>query len=174
MTATTIPFRDGALASHNRRMDTDTSDNLAAVNFEAPEQRAALIAALQLLGADATLVAIRDKLIATPATAAGQEAMRLLLAGTLATLPIIKPWAAWVSGTAIDMRNYAGVEIQVTTAGAATFMRSAADDANYTAISASSAGVAASSPLAVGFYNLKGGGWLKFTGAAAITVRGYN
>lgn len=82
--------------------------------------------------------------------------------------------AAWVTTTAIDMTKYLGVEIQVTTAGTAAFTRSFANDANYTPVSATQSGVAVASPLAVGFYNLKGGGWLTFTGTAFVTVRGYN
>jgi hypothetical protein len=50
------------------------------INAEHPDQRAALITALGLLGTEATLEAIRDRLIATPATAAAQETQRLLLA----------------------------------------------------------------------------------------------
>jgi hypothetical protein len=95
------------------------------------------------------------------------------LGATLNVLPIIKPWASWAPATAIDMRNYAGVEIQVTAAGAATFTRSA-DDVTYAAISATASGAAATNPLALGFYNLKGGGYLKFAGSATILVRGYN
>lgn len=210
------------------------------INAEHPDQRAALLAAFTGLGTEAALQAILAKLIAGPATdakveavrallagtlavsatalplpsgaatSAAQEAMRALLAGTLAVsaaslplptgaatgakqdtgntalaaivtalagtlnvLPLIKPWATWAPATAIDMRNYAGVEIQVTGAGTATFTRSA-DDATYAAISATASGVAAASPLAVGFYSLKGGGFLKFAGTATILIRGYN
>jgi len=188
MVATTIPFRDGALATQDRRMDDDGSGKLAAVNFEAPEQRAALIAAL--------------------ASATGQEAQRLLLAqivtmltseggyldgvegllgtgntslstiitalaATLNVLPLIKPWTAWAPATANDMRNYAGVEIQVTATATATFTRSA-NDADYVPISATVAGAASASPLAPGFYSLKGGGYLKWAGTGTILIRGYN
>jgi hypothetical protein len=95
------------------------------------------------------------------------------LAATLNVLPLIKPWAAWTANTAIDMRNYAGVEIQVTASAAATFTRSA-NDADYVAISASVAGTASASPLAPGFYSLKGGGFLKWAGTGTILIRGYN
>jgi hypothetical protein len=180
------------------------------INAEHPDQRAALLAAFDGLGSEAALQAILAKLIAAPATDAKVEAVRALLASTLAVsaaalplptgaatgtkqdagntslaaivtalgatlnvLPIIKPWANWAPATAIDMRNYAGVEIQVTAAGGATFTRSA-DDATYAAISATASGAAAASPLALGFYNLKGGGYLKFAGTATILIRGYN
>jgi hypothetical protein len=180
------------------------------INAEHPDQRAALLAAFGPLGTEAALQAILAKLIAGPATDVKVEAVRALLAGTLAVsaaslplptgaatgakqdtgntslaaivaalgatlavLPVIKPWAAWTAGATIDMRNYAGVEIQVTGAGTATFTRSA-DDATYAPISATASGVAAVSPLGVGFYSLKGGGFLKFAGTATILIRGYN
>jgi hypothetical protein len=95
------------------------------------------------------------------------------LAATLNVLPLIKPWTAWAPATANDMRNYAGVEIQVTATAAATFTRSA-DDATYVPISASVAGAASASPLAPGFYSLKGGGFLKWAGTGTILIRGYN
>ncbi|MCP8892998.1 hypothetical protein [Sphingomonas faeni] len=123
----------------------------------------ALRNAFGAIALDATLTLVRDKV----------EAVRALLAGTLSTLPLIKPWAAWAPATAIDMRNYAGVEIQVTGAGIATFTRSA-DESAYAAINATASGVAAVSPLALGFYGLKGGGFLKFAGTATILIRGYN
>jgi hypothetical protein len=95
------------------------------------------------------------------------------LAGALNVLPLIKPWTAWTAGAANDMRNYAGVEIQVTATATATFTRSA-DDTTYVPISASVAGAASASPLAPGFYSLKGGGFLKWTGTGTILIRGYN
>jgi hypothetical protein len=114
--------------------------------------------------------------VITPYNAEHPDQRLALLAALAATknvLPLIKPWAAWTPSAANDMRNYAGVEIQVTGAGTATFTRSA-DDATYAAISATASGVAAASPLALGFYNLKGGGYLKFAGTATILIRGYN
>jgi hypothetical protein len=50
------------------------------VNAEHPDQRAALLAAFNGLGTQATLEAILAKLVATPATAAAQETQRVLLA----------------------------------------------------------------------------------------------
>jgi hypothetical protein len=170
------------------------------INAEHPDQRAALLAAFAGLGSegrapatDAKVEAVRALLAGTlvvsaaalplpsgAATGTKQDAGNTSLASiaaalgaTLNVLPIIKPWASWAPATAIDMRNYAGVEIQVTAAGAATFTRSA-DDVTYAAISATASGAAATNPLALGFYNLKGGGYLKFAGSATILVRGYN
>jgi hypothetical protein len=128
----------------------------------------------------ATLASLLAKTIAAPATEAKQDASNTslaaivtALAATLNVLPLIKPWTAWTAGTANDMRNYAGVEIQVTATAAATFARSA-DDATYVPISASVAGAASASPLAPGFYSLKGGGFLKWAGTGTILIRGYN
>jgi hypothetical protein len=50
------------------------------INAEHPDQRAALLAAFNGLGTQATLEAILAKLLATPATAAAQETQRVLLA----------------------------------------------------------------------------------------------
>ncbi len=115
--------------------------------------------------------------IITPYNAEHPDQRTVLLAALAATknvLPLIKAWAAWAAGgNGLDMRNYAGVEIQVTAAGTATFTRSG-DDATYAAISATASGAAAASPLALGFYSLKGGGYLKFAGTATILIRGYN
>jgi hypothetical protein len=107
------------------------------------------------------------------ATQATLAQVATALAATLNVLPLIKPWTAWAPATANDMRNYAGVEIQVTATAAATFTRSA-DDATYVAISATVAGSPSASPLAPGFYNLKGGGFLKWAGTGTILIRGYN
>jgi hypothetical protein len=114
--------------------------------------------------------------IITPYNAEHPDQRVALLAALAATknvLPLIKPWAVWAPTVANDMRNYAGVEIQVTAAAAATFTRSA-NDTDYVAISASVAGSASASPLAPGFYSLKGGGFLKWAGTGTILIRGYN
>jgi hypothetical protein len=128
----------------------------------------------------ATLASLLAKTIAAPATEAKQDASNTslaaivtALAATLNVLPLIKPWTAWAPATANDMRNYAGVEIQVTATAAATFTRSA-DDATYVPVTASVVGAASASPLAPGFYSLKGGGFLKWAGAGTILIRGYN
>jgi hypothetical protein len=103
-----------------------------------------------------------------------RAALLAALAATLNVLPVIKAWALWASGgTGLDMRNYAGVEIQVTAAGTATFTRSG-DDVTYAGITATSVGSSIVSPLVPGFYNLKGGGFLKWVGTGTILIRGYN
>jgi hypothetical protein len=95
------------------------------------------------------------------------------LSGIISVLPLIKPWAAWSKDTVIDMRQYAGVEIQVTGVGTPVFIRSA-NNQTYVGISATASGVAATGALALGFYNLKGGAYLKWTGTGTILIRGYN
>jgi hypothetical protein len=97
-----------------------------------------------------------------------------VLAGAQSVLSALSSPISWPADTAIDLRSFAGAEIQITAVtGTIAFTRSF-NDADYAAITAQDASYANVSPSAVGFYSLPGGGYLKWTGTGTVLVRGYN
>lgn len=100
--------------------------------------------------------------------------------GTVANPLVMAPPSlsaqAWPDGTvAMDLRGYAGIEIQITAYTAAVSFTRSFDGTTYTAVNVTDASYnSATTATATGFFTVKGGGYLKWTGTATVLVRGYN
>lgn len=113
------------------------------INAEHPDQRAALLAAFTGLGSEAALQAILSKLIAAPATDAKVEAVRALLAGTLAISATALPLPAGAAtGTKQDAGNTSLATI-ATALGATLNVRQSATAMVDVSVASLSAGQAA-------------------------------